>query len=124
MFKLNLSETYKYPVEFSVITDTGKPQTFKLGATFKRLSREEIVELQRGNTAEFDRTGSEVIEADIDYLLEFLDDLEGFGDSAGNALPFNRENLAKLLNAVPAMHAAISAAFFASAAGGRKQKNS
>lgn len=123
MFKLDLSQTYKYPVEFSLVNATGQTQIHKISVIYKRLAREAMVELNRNQDTTADRSGTEVVDADLDYLLQFVDGWEGVADNAGEALLFNRDNLRALLNAVPSIHTAITSAFFESAAGGHKRKN-
>jgi len=120
-FKLNISQTYEWPVKFTVIDEKGRKQGHTITLIFKRVDREEMIDMNLHDEAADQRTGAEVIEADLDYLMKFVDgwkDVEIEGDTA-----FNRDNLRKLLNGVPSIHRVITAAFIESANGGYQTKN-
>ena len=44
-FKIDLSETYNYPVSLEIVGDKGKYQKFSFNAEFKRLSQSEVEQL-------------------------------------------------------------------------------
>ena len=123
MFKLDLSPTYSYPVELPVVDERGKSQTHKITIKFRRLPREQLVDINKTDNDGGQRDGGQVVEADVDYLLQFVDGWAGVGDDSGDDLPFNRDNLRALLNAVPAASTAITSAFFEAQAGGQRRKN-
>lgn len=121
MFKIDLSDTYEYPVKFHIIGPKGQRQAHTITLTFKRLTREEIVELNRGAAEQGDRSGLDVIEGDLDYLTQFVDGWKGV-DINGDQT-YSRDNLGVLLNRVPGIHTAITMAFLESATGALQQKN-
>ncbi|WP_427500808.1 phage tail assembly chaperone [Methylomonas sp. MED-D] len=122
MFKLNLSGTFQYPVELQIVDEKGKPQLHKLRLTFKRFSREQLIGL--GEFGKDDtRTGDAVIEADLDYLLQFVDGWADVTDEDGQPLDFSRDNLRALLNAVPNIHHVIRDTFYEAINGGSRRKN-
>jgi hypothetical protein len=121
MFKLNLSATYEYPVKFTVVDEKGRPQPHTITMIFKRLDREAMIDQNINDDLPGGRSGADVIEADLDYLLGFSEGWKGV-DIDGDT-EFSRENLRKLLNGVPGIHREITAAFVESANGGKQRKN-
>ena len=123
MFKLDLSPTYAYPVKFTLIDEAGNQKTHQIKALFKRFNRDQLIELQNEDapTATGKKSGEDIIDADVAYLRKFLD---GWQDVEINGSQlFNDDQLKCLLNQVPQISAAITEAFFESAAGGQRRKN-
>jgi hypothetical protein len=121
MFKLDNSDTYEWPVKFSTIDAKGRKQGHTITLTFKRVDREEFIDILKPADESDPRSGAEVIESDLDYLLKFVvgwRDVEIGGDTV-----FNRDNLRKLLNGVPSIHRVITEAFIESVNGGLQRKN-
>lgn len=122
MFKLDdISDTYEYPVKFTVVDGKGRQQSHTITMLFKRLERDEMVDKIKSEDRQQTITGAELVSADLDYLLGFCDGWKGVeinGDTE-----FNRENLEKLLLKVPQIALEISSAFLESANGGRQRKN-
>jgi len=121
MFKLDNSDTYEWPVKFGTIDAKGRKQAHTITLIFKRVEREEFIDIIRPDGESELRTGAEVIESDLDYLLRFVlgwRDVEIGGDSV-----FNRDNLRALLNGVPSIHRLITEAFVESVNGGQQRKN-
>jgi hypothetical protein len=122
MFKLDdLSASYEYPVKFTTIDAKGRQNSHTITLLFKRLDREKMIDQNINDDMPSGRSGADVIEADLDYLLGFVDgwkDVEIGGDTT-----FSRDNLRKLLNGVPGIHREITTAFIESANGGRQRKN-
>jgi hypothetical protein len=122
MFKLDdISDTYEYPVKFTVIDGKGRQQNQSITAVFKRLDREEVLDRVIGDDSPTRRIGAEVIEADLDYLLGFMVDWKGV--DIGGDTTFSRDNLRKLINRIPNMAVVIGATFLESSNGGRQRKN-
>jgi hypothetical protein len=120
-FKLDLSPSYEYPVKFRTIDAKGKQQHHTITLIFKRIEREEMINQNLTDETAGNRTGADVIEADLDYLMGFV---EGWKDVDINGdTTFSRDNLRKLLNGVPGIHREITAAFVESANGGQQRKN-
>jgi hypothetical protein len=122
MFKLDNSETYEWPVKFTTIDAKGRKQSHTITLTFRRVDRDEFIDIIRPPSDESElRSGAEVIESDLDYLLKFVvgwRDVEISGDAV-----FNRDNLRRLLNGVPSIHRLIADAFLESVNGGHQRKN-
>jgi hypothetical protein len=122
MFKLDdISDTYEYPVKFPMIDGKGRQQNHSFTAVFKRLDREEVIDRVIGDDSPTRRIGAEVIEADLDYILTFMDDWKGVDISGDTA--FNRDNLRKMINRISNLASVIGAAFLESSNGGRQRKN-
>jgi hypothetical protein len=122
MFKLDdVSDTYEYPVKFSVVDAKGRQQNHSFTAFFKRLDREEIVDRVIGDDSPTRRTGEEVIEADLDYILGFMTDWKGV--DVGGDTTFGRDNLRKMISRIPNLASVIGTAFIESSNGGRQRKN-
>lgn len=132
MFKVNVSNTFKYPVKFSVIDENGRQQNHEIKLLFKRLPAEE----QRALLAEIKQDGQaraaneddgifieprDQIEAEADFILRVAEGWEGV-DINGDT-DFNRDNLITLINAVPNLIGEIWGAFFTATSGGQKRKN-
>lgn len=135
MFKLDTSNTFSYPVKFSVIDGKGRHQQHVIPFEFKRLSVDERNERQqRDGTALFNelllqhdgdfeaaktafflenlRQGKTSLTAEqqADHLLEIVSGWKEVADDSG-PLDFSRANLITLINHVHGLYAAINAAF-------------
>ena len=135
MFKLDTSNTFSYPVKFTVIDSKGRHQQHVIPFEFKRLSVDERNERQqRDGTALFNelllqhdgdfeaaktafflenlRQGKTNLPAEqqADHLLEIVAGWKEVTDDSG-PLDFSRANLITLLNHVHGLYAAINAAF-------------
>ncbi len=77
MFTLKLTDTYKWPVKFSVPVD-GKHQTAQFTAVFKRLSQTELENL----------TKTEGI-TDLRMAVDVTAGVEDIQDESGNAVGLN-----------------------------------
>ena len=135
MFKLDTSNTFSYPVKFTVIDARGKHQQHVIPFEFRRLSVDERNERQqRDGTALFNdlllqhdgdfeaaktafflenlRQGKTSLTAEqqADHLLEIVEGWREVADESG-PLDFSRAHLIRLLNAVHGLYAAINAAF-------------
>ena len=135
MFKLDTSNTFSYPVKFTVIDARGKHQQHVIPFEFKRLSVDERNERQqRDGTALFNdlllqhdgdfeaaktafflenlRQGKTSLTAEqqADHLLEIVEGWREVADETG-PLDFSRAHLIRLLNAVHGLYAAINQAF-------------
>lgn len=134
MFKLDLSKTFKWPVKFTVVDNNGRQQAHEIKLEFKRVSAEESKRLLADiQAAEKDRKANEdegivlspreQVESEADFLLQVVTGWEGVADENNNALPFNKENLIALINAIPNLIGEIWSAFFLATSGGQKRKN-
>lgn len=134
MFKLDLSQTFKWPVKFNLVDGDGRQKSHEIKLDFKRVSAEEskrlLADIQQD---EIDRKASEKegivksprdqVESEADFLMQVVTGWEGVADGNGQALGFNRDNLILLINAVPNLIGEIWAAFFMASNGGQKRKN-
>lgn len=135
MFKLDISNTFSYPVRFTVIDAKGRHQQHLIPFEFKRLSVDERAERQqRDGTALFNelllqhdgdfeaaknaffmenlRQGKTSLTAEqqADHVLEIVEGWKEVADATG-PMEFSRANLIVLLNHVHGLYAAINAAF-------------
>ena len=134
MFKLDLSQTFKCSVKFTVVDGAGRQQAHEIKLEFKRVTAEEskriLADIQQ---TEKDRKANEEegivlspreqVEKEADFLMQVTTAWEGVADENGQPLFFNRDNLIALINAVPNLIGEIWAAFFTATSGGQKRKN-
>lgn len=119
------SESFYYPINLAVVSESGSSVTQRFEFKFKRLSRTKINELQK-QQEEISKMDVEVdsLERDSDYLMEVADGWKGVQDENGVELPFTRDNVKLLLDSVPNASGEIVKAFFESTfGGGAKRKN-
>jgi hypothetical protein len=113
MFKIAQKPSYSVLVNVELPGDKGKSKTVQFTALFKRLSQTEIESIhERANEGEL---------KDTELIDEVLIGWDGVQDSDGNALDFNDDNLATLLDIFP-VRPTIVKAFFTSLKGA-KEKN-
>ncbi len=113
MFKIAVNEAYWAPVTVSIPSDLDKTDKRKFEVKFRRLGQ-----------AELDKISDQVNKGettDDQVARSVLLDWKGVQDEGGNELPFNEDNLAKLLEVFP-VRPSIVAAFFKTINGAR-QKN-
>jgi hypothetical protein len=110
MFVIDKSDTFKWPVSYSVPVDGGKYETHKIIVVFKRLSQKRITEMGKPDVQ------------DVAFAKEVVAGWEGIETSDKNEFEFSDENLDKLLDK-PLMAAAIVLAYTDAVMGGMKRKN-
>ena len=133
MFKLDTSNTFSYPVKFTLIDARGKHQQHVIPFDFRRLTADELrernqadaryIELleqhpddpdaaQKRYAADLMREGKlyPSAEQQADELLEIVEGWKEVSDESGT-IEFNRDNLMRLLNHVPGLYGAINQAF-------------
>jgi len=114
MFKLDLSPTYKYPVNLELVDADGRPVKRSFEASFARLDQTEIDELLDGARA------GEV--KDLQICERVLVGWSGIQDGDGNAIEFSPEARARLLNVHPVRPSVVVA--WMESLNGAKRKNS
>jgi hypothetical protein len=113
MFKIAQKPSYTALVNVELPGNQGKGKTVQFTAEFKRLSQTAIESVhERANAGEL---------SDSQLLDEVLLGWDGVQDEDGNALEFNDDNLATVLDIFPT-RPSIVRAFFASLKGA-KEKN-
>lgn len=101
MFKIGLSDRFTYPVNVEVVGDGGKRSTYTFDAVFKRLSRDEIIEVTtRARDGESD---------DLALVRDVLLGWKGIQDDDGAELPFSEENRERVLSAWPVLPSVVAA---------------
>ena len=78
MLKIGQSESFWYPVEVKILDENGNEVPYEFKARFRRLSREQMVEVQT--------------KKDLELMRENLLGWSGVVDAAENPLPFTEEN--------------------------------
>jgi len=101
MFKIGQTDRFSYPVSVEIPGDNGKRQNYTFDAIFKRISREEFVDITTRATA------GEL--KDPDLVADVLLGWRGIQDEDGNDLPFSEANREMVLNIWPVMPAVVSA---------------
>lgn len=108
MFKLNISDTFTWPVEVLIPVDGGKFDKQTFDAVFKRRTKDELAELQ----------GRDGMTDDL-FVREVLTGWAGITDG-GEDVPFSDTALAQVL-AVPGVSGAIVTAYYSAVAGLKKK---
>lgn len=108
MFKLNLSDSYFWPVTIQLPTDGGKMEKHTFDVQFKRLPQSDVVKL-------VDRV-SEREATFVDVSKEIVVGWKGIQEPDGTELVFSDSALAKVLE-ISGMGSAIAQAFLDSARG-------
>lgn len=103
MFTLDLSDTFWWPVTFSVPSDNGKHVKHSFEVEFKRLSTDQIEDLQQRARTERLR--------DDQVAAELVVGWRGVVDRDGNAIPYTGPHVKRALN-VSGLGTAIVAAYF------------
>lgn len=94
MFVISQAPTYTVPVKVFTPSDKGKTTTSTFTATFRRLSMEEIEEMN-AKLKEKALTDTQLLH---DVMVGWGEDVM---DADGNQLPFNERNFDALLNVFP-----------------------
>lgn len=101
MFKLGQSDRFSYPVAVEIPGDGGKRISYTFDAVFKRLSREEFVDItSRAQAGEIN---------DAALVRDVLLGWKGIQDDAGADLPFSEDNRDLVLNVWPVLPAVVAA---------------
>ena len=100
MFKLDLSDSYTWPVEVSM-PDNGKARKLRFDASFLRLSMPEIDEL-------FNQAADGEIQ-DIDFCNRILNGWKGIQDAEGNEFGYSEANKEVLLKVYPVAASIVEA---------------
>lgn len=101
MFKLESSDTYVYPVKVEIVKDGGGFTKSTFDATFKRLSRAEMLETMR-QIRDNETT-------DLDVCAKVLVGWKGIVDPEGAEIPFSETARDKVLNVHPVCPSVIAA---------------
>lgn len=109
------SEPFWFAVDVPVVTETGTVRNHRFDLLFRRFTRSELNELRK--RSENLQENSDSLENDTDYVMEIAQDWRGISAEKGD-LPFSRENVRSLLDAVPNSAGAIVSAFFSATLGG------
>lgn len=101
MFKIGQTDRFSYPVSVDIPADGGKRTTYTFDAIFRRLSRDEFVDLT--TRAQAGETNDAALVRDV--LLGW----KGVQDAEGGELPFSEENRELVLNVWPVLPAVVAA---------------
>jgi hypothetical protein len=113
------TEPFWYSVDVPIVTETGTSRTHRFDVQFSRFTRSELNDLRKRSEGMSDN--GDALENDTDYVLEIAKDWRGVSDGKAD-LPFTRENVLALLDAVPNAASAIVSAFFTATLGGGAKK--
>ena len=117
-FKLDLSETYVYPIELEIVGDKGKYKKFSFNAEFKRLSQSEVEQLGKDITAQ---DGEPAKLTDEDLVDIVLVDWSDIYDEHDLPIEFsNPKHKAAVLD-VYGVKQALVKGFFESIAGAKRK---
>lgn len=112
MFKLNQSETYVWPVEFSLPMSGGKHEKQTFDVVFKRITQKRLKAYLDGVGEEADKLNDET------FCRETVAGFKGIVDANGEEVPFSETSFEELLN-VPGVAKAIVLAYVASVSGAK-----
>jgi len=94
MFTIAQNPTYTVPVKVSIPSDKGKTTSHTFTAKFRRLTMQEIEEMNAQLKAQT-LTDTQLLQ---DVMVGWGDDVQ---DGDGNPLPFNERNFEALLDVFP-----------------------
>ena len=114
MFKLDVSDTYSCVVSFEIPVNDGRTEKITFDATFKRLSRPEVVAIPQ-------RIRDDAL-GDDGLVREIMVGWKGVVDGAGQEVPFSSSALEQAINKFIPFAPAVIAAWTNSLKGG-KEKN-
>jgi hypothetical protein len=100
-FKLAVSEKYWCPVHAELPGENGQRMAVKFAVQFKRLSQDDVRDFAlRTKDAMEDAQESRAspTEVSVMYLMEIMSDWKELIDEDNAPLPFNRDNLTKLVD--------------------------
>jgi len=101
MFKIDVSDTYNYPVTVAMLDEKGKVKKSSFTAIFKRLPQDDIDRLFAGIA---DESAS-----DEQWVDEILAGWEGIKDADGKEVPFTEANKRKVCGIHPVRPSIIKA---------------
>ena len=114
MFKLDLSDSYAFPVKIEVIGENGKQTSYSFTGKFKRFSQSEIDDIvaqsQAGELKDVELAEKVLVGWDKDFL-----------GPDGTPFEYNDENMRLALDTYPVRPSVISAWF--ESLNGAKRKN-
>lgn len=117
------TDSFFYPVNLPIVTDTGASQIARFEFRFKRVSRSQLNALQKAHETTTD-LDVDSLERDINYVLDIADGWKDVNSPDGTPVEFIRATVAALLDDYPNAASEIVKAFFeATHGGGRKAKN-
>ena len=117
------TDSFFYPINLPIVTESGASQTARFEFRFKRLPRSKLNALHKSQEANSD-LDIDSLERDTDYVLDIADGWKGVDGPDGTPVEFSRANVAALLDNYPNAAGEIVKAFFeATLGGGRKAKN-
>lgn len=101
MFKIDVSKTYKYPVNVTMLNEKGKASKMSFTALFNRLPQSDIDRL-------FAQIGDESV-SDEQWIAEILAGWEGIKDSEGQDVEFNDHNVRMVCDIYPVRPSIVEA---------------
>lgn len=114
MFKLNQTKTYWTPVTVEIPTDGGLFEKSTLDVCFKRLTRDELSDLQKSlNNLEIN---------DLQFCKRVMADWKKVQDDEGQDIPFSDSTLSRVDHEVIQFAPAVVQAFFDSIVKVREKK--
>lgn len=110
MFKIQKSDTFKWPVSVNVPVDNGRFQTYEFTGEFKLHEQSKIDQL-------LERFRND----DHDFVVDLLVGWSGVQAADGNDLPYNDDNKRILLD-IPYVRTAVTKAYFEASTGNKQKK--
>jgi len=95
MLKVGQSESFLYPVKVTILDESGAEVPYEFKASFRRLSREKMAEVQN--------------KKDLELMRDNLLGWSGVVDESENPLPFTDENKELVFNLWPVLPAMAKA---------------
>lgn len=117
-FKIDLSNTYSYPVAVDIMGDKGKTKTFTFNTEFKRFSQTEAEQLSK-DLQSFDGEAAKL--SDDDFIDEVVANWSDITDEADQPLDFNNAIHKAAVLDVYGVKQAIIKAFFESISGAKRK---
>lgn len=106
----NLTPTYREVIEFET-PGLAKPQKFT--AIFRRLTDKRIKEISAAVTEAASGESDEPLDG-VELMFEVMEGWDAKDDETGKDVPFDRETVATIANAIPALPGAVIRVFIES----------
>lgn len=121
-FKLNISPTIKYPVNFTYVDANGITRPHRVEFDFKRVPREDFDQYKAQSNGDDEvLTGPQALDSDITWLMTFV--LGWHSVEMPSGTDFNEVTFREFINNVPQIGLLLYKAFIEANTGGAVPKN-
>lgn len=117
-FKIDLSETYSYPIKVEIVGDKGRTKAVTFTADFKRLSQSEVEQLGKDVTSQ---DGEPAKLKDEDLIDEVMVGWSDISDDKDQPLDFDNAKHRSAVLDIYGVKSALVMGFFESISGAKRK---